>query len=102
MKYIGEGNAYRRSKNSQVLIKARTVYRHNSGESLEWAPKVQRCVYTHPYLSGQWTEQNNNYSIAIRAADKPEYQIIYSGFFIYLGNLKNERGNHHVGNIECN
>jgi hypothetical protein len=56
----------------------------------------------HPYLSGQWTEQNNNDSTAIRAADKPEYQIIILRLFIYLGNFENERGNHHVGNIECN
>ena len=90
------------AKTLRCLSKARTVYRHNSGESLEWAPKVQRCDYLHPYLSGQWTEKNNNDSTAIRAADKPEYRIIYSGFFIYLGNFKNERGNHHVGNIECN
>ena len=90
------------AKTLRCLSKARTVYRHNSGESLKWAPKVQRCDYLHPYLSGQWTEQNNNDSTAIRAADKPEYRIIYSGFFIYLGNFKNERGNHHVGNIECN
>ena len=90
------------AKTLRCLSKARTVYRHNSGESLKWAPKVQRCVYTHPYLSGQWTEQNNNDSTAIRAADKPEYQIIILRLFIYLGNFENERGNHHVGNIECN
>lgn len=90
------------AKTLRCLSKARTVYGHNSGESLKWAPKVQRCVYTYPYLSGQWTEQNHDDSIAIGAADKPEYQIIYSGFFIYLGNFKNERGNYHVGNIECN
>lgn len=90
------------AKTLRCLSKARTVYRHNSGESLEWAPKVQRCAYIHPYLSGQWTEQNNNYSIAIRVADKPEYQIIILRLFIYLGNFENERGNHHVGNIECN
>ena len=90
------------AKTLRCLSKARTVYRHNSGESLKWAPKVQRCVYTYPYLSGQWTEQNHDDSTAIGAADKPEYQIIYSGFFIYLGNFKNERGNYHVGNIECN
>ena len=90
------------AKTLRCLSKARTVYRHNSGESLKWAPKVQRCVYAYPYLSGQWTEQNHDDSTAIRAADKPEYQIIYSGFFIYLGNFKNERGNHYVGNIECN
>ena len=89
-------------KLSGAYQKAGTVYGHNSGESLKWAPKVQRFVYTYPYLSGQWTEQNHDDSIAIRAADKPEYQIIYSGFFIYLGNFKNERGNYHVGNIECN
>ena len=89
-------------KTLRCLSKARTVYRHNSGESLKWAPKVQRCVYTYPYLSGQWTEQNHDDSTAIGAADKPEYQIIYSGFFIYLGNFKNERGIYHVGNIECN
>ena len=70
--------------------------------TLESPLNVQRCAYTHPYLSGQWTEQNNNYSIAIRAADKPEYQIIILRLFIYLGNFENERGNHHVGNIECN
>ena len=64
--------------------------------------KMYSEIQKRPYLSGQWTEQNNNDSIAIRAADKPEYQIIYSGFFIYLGNFENERGNHHVGNIECN
>lgn len=78
------------------------MYRHNSGEALEWAPKVQRCEYLHPYLSGQWTEQNNNDSTAIMAADKPEYQVIILRLFIYLGNFENERGNHHVGNIECN
>ena len=89
-------------KLSGAYQKAGTVYGHNSGESLKWAPKVQRCEYLHPYLSGQWTEQNHDDSTAIRAADKPEYQIIYSGFFIYLGNFKNERGNHHVGNFECN
>ena len=32
------------AKTLRCLSKARTVYRHNSGESLEWAPKVQRCV----------------------------------------------------------
>ena len=64
--------------------------------------KMSSEIQKRPYLSGQWTEQNNNDSTAIRAADKPEYQIIYSGFFIYLGNFKNERGNHYVGNIECN
>ena len=90
------------AKTLRCLSKARTVYRHNSGESLEWAPKVQRCEYLHPYLSGQWTEQNNNDSTAIRAADKPEYQVIILRLFIYLGNFKNERGNHYVGNIECN
>ena len=46
------------AKLSGAYKNARTVYRHNSGESLKWAPKVQRCAYTHPYLSGQWTEQN--------------------------------------------
>ena len=90
------------AKTLRCLSKARTVYRHNSGESLEWAPKVQRCEYLHPYLSGQWTEQNNNDSTAIMAADKPEYQVIILRLFIYLGNFENERGNHHVGNIECN
>lgn len=90
------------AKTLRCLQKARTVYRHNSGESLEWAPKVQRCEYLHPYLSGQWTEQNNNDSTAIMAADKPEYQVIILRLFIYLGNFENERGNHHVGNIECN
>ena len=90
------------AKTLRCLYKARTVYRHNSGESLEWAPKVQRCEYLHPYLSGQWTEQNNNDSTAIRTADKPEYQVIILRLFIYLGNFENERGNHHVGNIECN
>ena len=64
--------------------------------------KMSYEIQKRPYLSGQWTEQNNNYSIAIRAADKPEYQIIILRLFIYLGNLENERGNHHVGNIECN
>ena len=67
-------------KLSGAYQKAGTVYGHNSGESLKWAPKVQRCEYLHPYLSGQWTEQNYDDSTAIRAADKPEYQIIYSGF----------------------
>ena len=67
-------------KLSGAYQKAGTVYGHNSGESLKWAPKVQRCEYLHPYLSGQWTEQNYDDSTAIRDADKPEYQIIYSGF----------------------
>ena len=46
------------AKTLRCLSKARTVYRHNSGESLKWAPKVQRCLVKHPYLSGQWTEQS--------------------------------------------
>ena len=64
--------------------------------------KMSSEFQKRPYLSGQWTEQNNNDSIAIRAADKPEYQTIILRLFIYLGNFENERGNHHVGNIECN
>ena len=56
--YMGEGTAYRRSKTLRCLFKVRTVYGHNSGESLEWAPKVQRCFNKRPYLSGQWTEQS--------------------------------------------
>lgn len=75
------------AKTLRCLSKARTVYRHNSGESLEWAPKVQRCEYLHPYLSGQWTEQNNNDSTAIRAADKPEHQIIILRLFYLLREL---------------
>ena len=75
------------AKTLRCLSKARTVYRHNSGESLKWAPKVQRCVYAHPYLSGQWTEQNNDDSKAIRAADKPEYQIIILWLFYLLREL---------------
>ena len=64
--------------------------------------KMSSEIQKRPYLSGQWTEQNNNDSTAIRATDKPEYQIIILRLFIYLGNFENERGNHHVGNIECN
>ena len=64
--------------------------------------KMSSEIQKHPYLSGQWTEQNNNDSTAIMAADKPEYQVIILRLFIYLGNFENERGNHHVGNIECN
>ena len=64
--------------------------------------KMYSEIQKRPYLSGQWTEQNNNDSTAIMAADKPEYQVIILRLFIYLGNFENERGNHHVGNIECN
>ena len=75
------------AKTLRCLSKARTVYGHNSGESLKWAPKVQRCVYTYPYLSGQWTEQNCDDSTVIRAADKPEYQIFIRWFFYLLREL---------------
>ena len=64
--------------------------------------KMYSEIQKRPYLSGQWTEQNNNDGTAIMAADKPEYQVIILRLFIYLGNFENERGNHHVGNIECN
>ena len=42
MKYMGEGlMVYRRSDTLRCfLMKADTVYGHNSGESLKWAPKV--------------------------------------------------------------
>ena len=65
----------------------------------------RRCkdVRIHILISGQWTEQNNNYSIAIRAAGQTGVLDNHTpAFFIYLGNFENERGNHHVGNIECN
>ena len=44
MKHMEEGNAYRRSKSLRCLYKAGTVCGHNSGESLKWAPKVQRRI----------------------------------------------------------
>ena len=50
------------------------------------AEGAKMCI-AHPYLSGQWTEQNNNDSTAIRAADKPEYQVIILRLFYLLREL---------------
>ena len=65
------------------------------------AEGAKMCVYTSLSLRPVDGAKNND-STAIRAADKPGYQIIILRLFIYLGNFENERGNHHVGNIECN
>ena len=61
-----------------------TVYGHNSGESLKWAPKVHG--WQHPYLSGQWTETNcvmtvSGYRYSL-TSDQSILQILW--FFIYL------------------
>ena len=71
------------AKTLRCLSKARTVYRHNSGESLEWAPKVQRCFGKHPYLSGQWTEQS-----LCDGAIAYHMSLTFTGvFFVYSGFL---------------
>lgn len=49
--------------------------------------KMYSEIQKRPYLSGQWTEQNNDDSTAIRAADKPEYQIIILWLFYLLREL---------------
>lgn len=49
--------------------------------------KMSSEIQKRPYLSGQWTEQNNDDSTAIRAADKPEYQIIILWLFYLLREL---------------
>ena len=41
-----------------------TVCGHNSGESLEWAPKVQRCARMHILIS-QASGQSKAYVMAL-------------------------------------
>ena len=55
MKYMGEGlMVYRRSDTLRCfLMKADTVYGHNSGESLKWAPKVHGLSTLISQANGQ-------------------------------------------------
>ena len=50
---------------------------------LSGQPKVQRCAYTHPYLSGQWTEQS-----LCDGAIAYHMSLTFTGvFFVYSGFL---------------
>ena len=84
MKHMGEDDASTEgAKLSGAWKSGGTVCGHNSGESLEWAPKVQRCAYTHPYLSGQWTEQS-----LCDGAIAYHMSLTFTGvFFVYSGFL---------------
>ena len=94
-------NVYRRSETLRCFRKrASTVYGHNSGESLKWAPKVHGLRTLISQANGQ---SKNNMMIhsyhryiyrCTYANDytnlflQPEYIYICSGFSIYLPNMR--------------
>ena len=54
MKYMGEDlKVYRRSKTLRCFSGNGTVYGHNSGESLKWAPKVHGSSILISQAKGQ-------------------------------------------------
>lgn len=86
MKYMGEDMLSTEGAKLSGACKSGTVYGHNSGESLKWAPKVHG--YSYPYLSGQRTEHDYDMMIIISfiidsLPSVPEYSFIL-WFFIYL------------------
>jgi len=97
MKYMGEDlTVYRRSKTLRCFSGNGTVYGHNSGESLKWAPKVHGSSILISQANGQsknnmmihsttgifiWYACEDDYTSLFF---QPEYIFICSGFSIYL------------------
>ena len=102
MKYMGEDLAvYRRSKTLRCFSGNGTVYGHNSGESLKWAPKVHGSSILISQANGQ---SKNNMMIHSKTGIfilyaceddytslffQPEY-ILYALAFLFTY-LKHER-----------
>ena len=97
MKRVGEDlTVYRRSKTLRCFSGNGTVYGHNSGESLKWAPKVHGSSILISQANGQ--SKNNmmihsyhryiyGYTYANDYTNlffQREYIFICSGFSIYL------------------
>ena len=82
MKRVGEDLAvYRRSKTLRCFSGNGTVYGHNSGESLKWAPKVHGLRILISQAKGQRTQA---LVIYWRFAIKPEYVYALAFLFTYL------------------
>ena len=82
MKYMGEDLAvYRRSKTLRCFSGNGTVYGHNSGESLKWAPKVHGSSILISQAKGQSINNMMIHSKRVYLFVMPARMIIQVCFF---------------------